>query len=108
MIERRSFTLLFAISVLLSSSIYAQNTVIDYDGDVYNTVTIGSRTWLKENLRVTHYTNGDTIPNVIDTTSWSNLTTGNNLVEINSLSQGSYILELSNNKSISRTLFIKN
>ena len=31
---------------------------------------------MKENLKVTHYRNGDTIPNVFDGISWGNHTTG--------------------------------
>ena len=34
------------------------STVSDYDGNVYNTVQIGSQCWLKENMRATHYANG--------------------------------------------------
>ena len=36
-------------------------TVTDYDGNVYNTVMIGTQCWMKENMRATHYSNGDTI-----------------------------------------------
>ena len=36
-------------------------TVTDYDGNVYNTVGIGSQCWLKENLRTTHYSDGTAI-----------------------------------------------
>ena len=39
--------------------------VTDYDGNVYNTVQIGSQCWLKENLRAIHYSNGDAISEVV-------------------------------------------
>lgn len=54
-----------------------QNTsVIDIDGNIYETVEICGQTWLKSNLNVTRYRNGDVIPQVIDPTQWANLTTG--------------------------------
>lgn len=39
-------------------------TVTDYDGNVYNTVQIGSQCWMKENLKTMHYANGDEIPHL--------------------------------------------
>lgn len=51
-------------------------TVTDLDGNVYHTVTIGTQVWMKENLKVMHYRNGDPIPFVTDTTTWKGLTTG--------------------------------
>ena len=33
-------------------------TVTDYDGNVYNTMLIGTQCWTKENLRTTHYSDG--------------------------------------------------
>ena len=37
--------------------------VADYDGNVYQTIKIGNQLWMRENLRTTHYCNGDEIPN---------------------------------------------
>ncbi len=67
--------LLFAGLAFLTFENQAQ-TVIDYDGNVYDTVAIGAQTWLKQNLKVTHYNNGIPIPNVTDSITWANLTTG--------------------------------
>ena len=36
-------------------------TDTDFDGNVYNTVMIGTQCWTRENMRATHYSNGDTI-----------------------------------------------
>jgi uncharacterized protein (TIGR02145 family) len=52
------------------------NTVKDKDGNIYHTITIGTQTWMMENLRVTSYRNGDPIPYVKDDRSWLKLSTG--------------------------------
>jgi uncharacterized protein (TIGR02145 family) len=61
---------------ILEGSFGGAGTVTDIDGNVYTTVTIGSQVWMVENLKTTRYSNGDAIPNVIDGTQWSTLTTG--------------------------------
>ncbi|MHB1146865.1 MAG: FISUMP domain-containing protein [Lutibacter sp.] len=50
--------------------------VTDYDGNIYQTVTICNQVWTKTNLNVSHYRNGDVIPQVTYSTTWANLTTG--------------------------------
>lgn len=52
------------------------DTVTDIDGNVYHMVTIGAQVWLVENLRTTHYRNGDPIPLVTNGDLWKTLTTG--------------------------------
>jgi uncharacterized protein (TIGR02145 family) len=51
-------------------------TVTDYDGNVYKTVLIGNQLWLQKNLDVTHYRNGDAIPNDTSPYVWDNTNSG--------------------------------
>ena len=49
-------------------------TVTDIDGNVYLTVKIGDQWWMAENLKVTHYRNGDAITKITSATKWCNIT----------------------------------
>ena len=65
--------------ITLINSLYPpvnKETVTDIDGNVYHTVTIGTQTWMVENLKTTRYRNGKTISNVTDNSTWGGLTTG--------------------------------
>jgi uncharacterized protein (TIGR02145 family) len=54
----------------------ATGTVTDIDGNIYQTQKIGDQWWMVENLKVTHYRNGDYIPEVTGTAAWAALFTG--------------------------------
>jgi uncharacterized protein (TIGR02145 family) len=51
-------------------------TVTDIDGNIYNTVQIGTQVWMSENLKTSRYRNGGSIPYVVGNTDWQALTTG--------------------------------
>ncbi len=85
------FTLLLLISCSDSTSPddkkdeIIKGSVTDIDGNVYETVQIGDQVWMAENLRVTHYRNGEPIPNVTDDSEWRGLSTGAYCVYNNSV-----------------------
>ncbi len=51
------------------------DTIIDYDGNTYNTIIIGDQEWMAENLRVTHFDDGREIPYIHNIDDWNNLST---------------------------------
>jgi uncharacterized protein (TIGR02145 family) len=60
-LSKNSMTFLAAMILLPGIDLIAQGTLTDIDGNIYQTVTIGTQVWMKENLKTTHYRNGDSI-----------------------------------------------
>ena len=52
------------------------STMTDYDGNVYDTICIGTQEWIVQNWKCTHLNDGTTIPEVTNNTTWAGLTTG--------------------------------
>ena len=50
--------------------------ITDADGNIYHAVTIGTQTWMVENLKTTRYNDGTPIPLDTNTNTWGYLTTG--------------------------------
>ncbi len=81
-----SFSIVFggktcAINLIVNDNVqhptsgYGPN-ITDNDGNTYKTVYIGTQQWMAENLKVSKYSDGTTIPNITDNTQWQNNTTG--------------------------------
>ena len=69
-------TFILAILVVTFTTLKNQaQTVTDIDGNVYNTVKIGTQVWMVENLKVTHYRNGVSIPNITNNLKWNTIET---------------------------------
>lgn len=71
------FSLLFLLVVLCSScDISNPDTnskpfpIVDIDGNGYDSVQIGNRFWLNSNIKVTHFRNGDPIPEAKTALEW--------------------------------------
>jgi uncharacterized protein (TIGR02145 family) len=51
------------------------SNIVDVDGNVYTAVSIGTQVWMKENLKVSKYRNGDPIPTNLTNAEWYASTT---------------------------------
>jgi uncharacterized protein (TIGR02145 family) len=58
-----------------SNSVTPVAPIADGSGNIYQSVTIGTQTWMTRNLNTTKYNDGTAIPN-LTTASWSNSTSG--------------------------------
>ena len=62
-------------SNIVYDTIELQRYAVDIDGNVYQTVRIGTQVWMVENLQTTHYNDGTAITLDTNTSTWGNLTT---------------------------------
>ena len=66
----KSKSILIAVVFLfIARNLIAQGT--DQDGNSFNTTSIGSQEWMTSNLNVSHFRNGDTIPEIEDSAAWT-------------------------------------
>jgi uncharacterized protein (TIGR02145 family) len=71
--RKSKYYIIYCLTLFILSNC---NTVKDIDGNTYCTIKIGTQIWMVENLRVTHYQNGELIPNITSVSEWGGLTSG--------------------------------
>lgn len=60
----------YGAEIIFTTQPVSANMVTDIDGNVYNTITIGTQVWMKENLKTTRYRNGEVIPTGLSDATW--------------------------------------
>jgi uncharacterized protein (TIGR02145 family) len=61
-----------SILILASGCSNSNTTATDIQGNIYNTEIVNGTVWMVENLRVTSFQNGDSIPEALTNEEWVN------------------------------------
>ena len=60
-----------SLGVLMACALSTSTgSVMDVDGNIYETMVLGPHEWMTENLKTAHYANGDVIPNITNDQQW--------------------------------------
>ena len=70
------FFLISGLILAFSCSSNKKGQVSDIEGNVYTTITIGSQTWMAENLKTAKYNDGTVIPEIKVDSVWSTMNSG--------------------------------
>lgn len=76
------------------------NAIVDIEENIYHTITIGSQTWIVENLKTSHYRNGDIISFASNENAWINSTMGAYCIANNPMIPGTNRVHLYNQAAI--------
>jgi uncharacterized protein (TIGR02145 family) len=64
------------LSITTPAFLCGGSQITDVDNNSYNTVQIGTQCWMRSNLKVSKYRNGDNIPTGLSDAQWSSTSSG--------------------------------
>ena len=92
--------ILFFVILILNAKL-SKAQLVDIDRNLYKTIKISNQTWMAENLAVTHFRNGYSIPMAKSWEEWEKLSKENKPV-------GYFAINQSGNKNIHYTWYTVN
>jgi uncharacterized protein (TIGR02145 family) len=68
------YTMLITALLFISCSkeIEEPTVIKDFDGNIYDTIRIGTQTWMVQNFKSTHFNDGTEINLIVDNAEWAN------------------------------------